>query len=1100
MEAQIENTIGNRYQLLAKLGAGGMGVVYHAFDLLNRHPVALKRVLNLGYVDADTLSGHTQTRLALANEFQTLASLHHPHIISVLDYGFDAERNPYFTMTLLERPRSLSAAAKDASVNQKVHLLIQTLQALAYTHRRGIIHRDLKPDNILVTEDGEVKVLDFGLALLRNTKTEDDTISGTVAYMPPEALLGAVVDERMDLYAVGMMAYELFAGHHPFRLDNIGTLFQDILTKPVEPLQLHSHPALPSIIARLLCKEASDRYQSAQDVIAALTTAIGESLPSESVGIRDSFLTAATFIGRETELALLKGALNDAMEGSGSVWLIGGESGVGKSRLLNEVRTQALVSGAQVLQGQGVVEGGLAYHAWRLPLRRLVLSSDLTDFEVGVLEQIVPDIAELLGRSVSPVPQLEGQAGQQRLMQAIVDLFRDQKQPVVLILEDLQWMVESLDVLRVLIPLTETLPLLILGDYRNDERPNLPDELPGAQVIRLERLTDEGIEQLSSSMLGEQGKQPHLVALLKKETEGNIFFLVEVMRALAEQAGRLSDIGRATLPHHVFAGGVQQIVKRRLNRISDADRALLRFAAIAGRQIDLDLLRKLSPDTTEAQLDDWLTACTNAAVLDKMNERWQFAHDKLRAGTLSDLTEEERKVLHRKVAEALQDLHADNLPEYAAVIADHYEEAGDMQAAVPWLERAGKHAQSSYAPEAAIRHYRTALQFSPVTADSSAERLQVLDGLGTMLNWQAQYDQAVEVFRQMATASEAAQDAMAQTQAHLGVSTALIYQGDFQAATVEAGIAEQVARANDLKLKVAQSIFVKGWNAFRTGELENALSIADEVMSICTALNHRPLMTQCLNMMGGIEYTLGNYERAGQHFARASGIAQELGDRGQAMALINNAGAVADGRGDYRTAFEGYQEALRIAREIGLRDAEMLYLSNLGGACLHLGDLSAAETHLTQVIMMAQTIGFGQLSETYRFLSETQLASGNWAQAQQSALKAIELAREVESPEFLSAGWRAAGQVAATTGVTVQFDEKAWDARAAFAESLRIAEESKMEGERARTLAVWAQYERQQGNSGRAAALQQEARELYLRIGAVLEAERLDEDKVTSDE
>jgi tetratricopeptide (TPR) repeat protein len=362
-----------------------------------------------------------------------------------------------------------------------------------------------------------------------------------------------------------------------------------------------------------------------------------------------------------------------------------------------------------------------------------------------------------------------------------------------------------------------------------------------------------------------------------------------------------------------------------------------------------------------------------------------------------------------------------------------------------------------------------------------------------MLNWQAEYDEAVEVFKRMAFRAEAVGDAMAQAQAHLGISTALIYQGDFHGATESAGAAEKIARQHDLRLKIAQSIFVKGWNAFRTGEFDAALAIADEVMAICTPLNQRPLMAQCLNMMGGIQYTLGNYEQAGQHFARASEIQQDLGDRSQAMALISNVGAVADARGDYRAAFDGYSEALRIAREIGLRDAEMLYLSNLGGACLHLDDLEAADKHLTQVIEMAKSVGFGQLSETYRFLAETQVARFNPGAGLRSALKAIALAKEVESPEFLSAGWRALGLVIGKLGVPVDLDDKTWDARAAFGESLRISEESKMEGERARTLTTWASYEGAQGNTERASELRREARDLFIKIGAKLEAERLGE-------
>src|SRR5262249_43199459 len=152
------------------------------------------------------------------------------------------------------------------------------------------------------------------------------------------------------------------------------------------------------------------------------------------------------------------------------------------------------------------------------------------------------------GHPVPDAPELEGQSGQQRLYQTIAGLFHKQQQPVVLILEDLQWAAESLDVLKLLGPMVQDLPLLIIGSYRDDERPDLPADLPGMQVIRLERLSGEGIAQLSVSMLGDAGRRPEVLELLKKETEGNVFFLVEVVRALAEQAGRLTEIGRATLP------------------------------------------------------------------------------------------------------------------------------------------------------------------------------------------------------------------------------------------------------------------------------------------------------------------------------------------------------------------------------------------------------------------------------------------------------------------------------------------------------------------------------------------------------------------------
>src|SRR6185369_17194417 len=120
-------------------------------------------------------------------------------------------------------------------------------------------------------------------------------------------------------------------------------------------------------------------------------------------------------------------------------------------------------------------------------------------------------------------------------------------------------------------------------------------------------------------MLGAAGSQPHVLELLEKETEGNVFFLVEVVRALAEEAGSLSQIGHMSLPRRVFAGGVEQIVQRRLERVPENTRHLLRIAAVAGRQLDLRLLAAID---TSIDTEEWLTVCANAGVLDVMNEEW----------------------------------------------------------------------------------------------------------------------------------------------------------------------------------------------------------------------------------------------------------------------------------------------------------------------------------------------------------------------------------------------------------------------------------------------------------------------------------------------
>ena len=276
-----EQLIGNRYRLLGKVEAGGMGEVYRALDRLTTNVVALKRVhtddssLDLVKQTYDT----EDTRLALAQEFRTLSSLHHPGIINVLDFGFDADGRPFFTMQLVEDARDLYVAGQAESTEIKVDLLLEMLQALAYMHRRNIVHRDLKPGNVLVTAEGRVKLLDFGLSFgpkYTMTNVMDDVTVGTLQYMAPEVLQEEKATPPADLYAVGVMMYEMFAGRHPFAGSNIGSLLLQVISQAPN-MSFVQAGAMESVIEKLLAKTPEERYQSAEETIKAICDATGPS-------------------------------------------------------------------------------------------------------------------------------------------------------------------------------------------------------------------------------------------------------------------------------------------------------------------------------------------------------------------------------------------------------------------------------------------------------------------------------------------------------------------------------------------------------------------------------------------------------------------------------------------------------------------------------------------------------------------------------------------------------------------------------------------------------------------------------------------------------
>ena len=225
-------TVNGRYIIHEKIGEGGMGVVYRATDRLAEHILAFKQVIvptwEFNIEDSKTASELEENlRLALAHEFETLASLRHPNIISVLDYGFDEERRPYFTMDYLMGAKTILDAGQRLDDLGKVRLIQQMLQALAYLHRRGILHRDLKPANVLVTYR-TVRILDFGLATTQKSTMQ---AAGSIPYIAPEVWEDEPHSEAADLYAVGIIAFELFAGSHPFDV-NSPRFLEQVLDEP----------------------------------------------------------------------------------------------------------------------------------------------------------------------------------------------------------------------------------------------------------------------------------------------------------------------------------------------------------------------------------------------------------------------------------------------------------------------------------------------------------------------------------------------------------------------------------------------------------------------------------------------------------------------------------------------------------------------------------------------------------------------------------------------------------------------------------------------------------------------------------------------------
>jgi serine/threonine-protein kinase len=257
-----------KYEILGRLGSGAMGVVYHARDPLLERDVALK--VMLPQIARDPEQKHRFER-----EARAVARMMHPNVVTVFDLGYHADGSPYIAMEFLSGRDllQLMRATPPLTLERKVLIVVSVLEGLAHAHKVGIVHRDIKPANVFLTDEGGVKIMDFGVArFAMGNITGTGMVVGTAEYMSPEQVRGEVVDGRSDLFSAGAMLYELVRGTRPFHADGIMAIFYKITHDdpafdfPPTP----EYRALVPILGKALAKDAGARYQNAVDFADAL--------------------------------------------------------------------------------------------------------------------------------------------------------------------------------------------------------------------------------------------------------------------------------------------------------------------------------------------------------------------------------------------------------------------------------------------------------------------------------------------------------------------------------------------------------------------------------------------------------------------------------------------------------------------------------------------------------------------------------------------------------------------------------------------------------------------------------------------------------------
>ena len=722
-----------RYRLNSEIGRGGMGVVYRATDLELRREVAVK-------VLPDT-SSSPEARARLLREARAAAALNHPNIVAVHDVG-EAEGMPFFVMELVKGP-SLSRA-RPADIFRIVEIACQICAALEHAHANHIVHRDLKPDNVLLSAPGEsgmVKLADLGLALpgYGERLSRTGVIMGTAAYMAPEQALGRALDGRADLYALGVLLYELTTGKVPFTGDNPLAIVSQHVHAPVVPpsvMRPDLSRALEAVILRLLAKDPVSRFATAADTAKALRDSLthagaaSEEHAPTSIAILDA-LSRGRLVGRAAELSEACELWRRAREGHGHALLFSGEPGAGKTRLARELAMQAAIDCAVILSGGCYeYEATTPYAPFVEAFRRWVREQRDDDILRETLGDAAAQIAKLapeIHNRLGPFHERPHQtADEERLVffDAIAQVFANlaRRQSLLFFVDDLQWANQStLQLLSHLLRQLKETQLLILGTYRETEL-DRPHPLANALVnwnrerlvtrISLRRFDVAETTAQIGSLLGDSvsadfGEAVHL------ETEGNPFFVEEVLKSLIEQGSVRRESGqwkRCEVGQLVLPQSVKEAIGSRLNRISQESNEVLRAAAVLGKTFTFQDLVNITDNQKEDATLDALDEAVSAQLLAAgSGDSFIFTHDKIREVLYEELNPIRRRRLHRRAAEGLEH-NRETTRDVVEKLAHHYLHAGDDERALYYTQQAASEIQQLFPWEGAFERLDTLLE------------------------------------------------------------------------------------------------------------------------------------------------------------------------------------------------------------------------------------------------------------------------------------------------------------------------------------------------------------------------------------------------------
>ncbi len=742
--------------------------------------------------------------------------------------------------------------------------------------------------------------------------------------------------------------------------------------------------------------------------------------------LAESSVLCPVLIGREAFLATLTRALDSAAAAEGRTVLIAGEAGVGKSRLIAELKTVARARGFELRQGQCFEPDRALPFAPLLDLLRGFIATQPRAEAVAALQPFAPELVKLLPElaalfsAVSPMPPLEPEQEKRRWFQALSQFLVEARgrsaAPAarLLIIEDIHWCDDtSLDFLLSLARQVAAQPVLLLLTYRDDEaHPALRHflaELDRARLaaeVTLNRLSLDEVEAMIRAIFGQaQPVRGEFVNVVHEFTDGNPFFVEETLKALVASGDiyQLNGVWtRKPVTDLHVPRSVHDAVGRRATQLSDGARELLSLAAVAGRRFDLELLQAVIGRAEAALLAAVKELLAAQLVVEESADRFAFRHALTQQAVVAGLLARERRALHRRLLETMERVYATEA--HLESLSRHAFEAERWAAALAYARRAGQRAQKLYTPRAALEHYTRALEAAqklsaPVPLDVLRERAQIFQTLG-------EFDAARADGETLLPAARERGDRRVEWQALIDLGFLWVSR-DYERAGACFREALALAPALDDPASVAATLNrVGNWHANTEQPLE-ALRYHHEALRIYESLADKPGLAATHDLLGITNYIFSDIVQAVAHYQKAIALFRELNDLGgltSSLIIVSSRGA--DYLGSTAVVYPSTleerlrdgTEALRLSRDTGQRPGEAMSLLWLGLNHAISGSYGPALNFIGQGLAMAQemehrhfiTVGHLLFGTLYLDLLADERAQHHLAQA-------LDFARETNS-------------------------------------------------------------------------------------------------------